>query len=263
MENIMTLSACCVDVIIPVFNGEETILRAIDSVLNQVGDLVNKVIVIDDGSIDKTSAVILEIQSNKVYLIRTENKGVASARNLGIGLAKADWIAFLDADDFWVRDKLAKQLNFVHNTSVEFACGMVNNKKVLPNGKISLKNLWKGNCIATSSVLLKRNVAIELMPLFNTKMSFAEDYLAWIKCLTLSEGVYISSNLAMYILSTRPRYNWGQILKNLITLNIEYLKFLMSSRCGLLNKFYYQLILSLGSVISIAGILKRFLGAQN
>jgi glycosyltransferase involved in cell wall biosynthesis len=92
-------------VVIPLYNKENHIHRALNSVLSQtVQDF--EIIVIDDGSTDNGAAVVQNILDARITLIRQENAGVSSARNRGIDESCADFIAFLDADDEWKRDHL-------------------------------------------------------------------------------------------------------------------------------------------------------------
>jgi len=100
-----------VSVIIPAFNAQSSIARAIDSVLGQTYDDL-EVIVIDDGSTDKTAEVIARY-GDKVRCFEQKNLGPGSARNVGIRQARGRWIAFLDADDEWVPGKLAKQMGLM------------------------------------------------------------------------------------------------------------------------------------------------------
>lgn len=254
----MSLGNACVDVVVPVFNGRETISHALRSALAQEGKLLGKIIVVDDGSTDGTAAVVTAIGSEKIQLIATKNNGVAAARNLGIAQSSAQWVAFLDADDLWEKDKLQTQLLAAAETDSEFICGSVNGKPSCPSGPISAFALWRGNFVATSSVLVKREILMQVAPVFSTSMTFAEDYLAWLKCLTLTRGYYVSSNLATYILSARPRYNWGQILKNLFLLNIAFSGFVWRARCSLTKKILLPALLAIGSAVSIISIAKRF-----
>jgi glycosyltransferase involved in cell wall biosynthesis len=96
-----------ISVIIPAYNSEQTIRRALDSVLNQTRP-PEEIIVVDDGSMDKTAEAV-RAYGEKVRLIRQENAGVSVARNTGITAAAGDWIAFLDADDEWLPEKLQRQ----------------------------------------------------------------------------------------------------------------------------------------------------------
>ena len=96
-----------ISVVIPAYNAEKYIGRAIDSVLGQ-SRVADEVIVVDDGSVDDTAAVV-EGYGEKVRLIRQENAGASVARNRGIEAASGEWIAFLDADDEWLVDNLELQ----------------------------------------------------------------------------------------------------------------------------------------------------------
>lgn len=89
-----------VSVIIPLYNKEQFIERAIRSVLDQTIQC-DEIIVVDDGSTDNSSEIILDINNPLIKLITQNNKGVSAARNRGIKEAKGDLIAFIDADDAW------------------------------------------------------------------------------------------------------------------------------------------------------------------
>ena len=97
-----------VSVIIPVYNGEKYIDRAIASVLEQTYTNY-EIIAIDDGSTDRTPK-ILETYSSQIRYCYRDNQGVAATRNYGIEIAEGELIAFLDADDFFFPDKLTKQV---------------------------------------------------------------------------------------------------------------------------------------------------------
>ena len=96
-----------ISAVIPAYNAEKYIARCLDSVLAQTCP-VDEIIVVDDGSKDKT-ADIVRSYGDKVKLIQQENAGVSAARNTGILAATGDWIAFLDADDEWLPQKIELQ----------------------------------------------------------------------------------------------------------------------------------------------------------
>jgi len=99
-----------VSVVIPTRNRIALLTRALRSVQAQHGTSF-EVIVVDDCSIDETSEVIASLGDDRIRVLRTEQPGGAAvARNVGIGEAAGRWIAFLDDDDLWAPDKLAKQL---------------------------------------------------------------------------------------------------------------------------------------------------------
>jgi len=94
-----------VSVIIPLYNKEKYIRRAIDSVLVQsVQDF--EIIVVDDGSTDRSVEVVQGIKEDRIMLVQQENQGECAARNTGIDKARSDLIAILDADDAWTRQFL-------------------------------------------------------------------------------------------------------------------------------------------------------------
>ena len=99
-----------VSTIIPVYNGARTVSRAIESVLSQTYDNT-ELLVIDDGSTDDTASVI-SARFPHVRCLRQANSGPAVARNRGVEAAIGEYIAFLDADDRWMPEKLQRQMEF-------------------------------------------------------------------------------------------------------------------------------------------------------
>lgn len=97
-----------VSVIIPTYNCEQYLAEAINSVLAQTYQNF-EIIVVDDGSTDQT-AKLLQSYGNRIRAIHQQNQGVALARNHGIQQAQGEWIAFLDADDIFLPNKLAAQI---------------------------------------------------------------------------------------------------------------------------------------------------------
>ena len=96
-----------ISIIIPVFNGGKYLGDAIESVLSQ-GEYVFEIIVVDDGSTDNTAKVVETFGQTVLYCYQA-NAGVGAARNRGVAMAQGDFLAFLDADDFWSENKLKKQ----------------------------------------------------------------------------------------------------------------------------------------------------------
>jgi glycosyltransferase involved in cell wall biosynthesis len=110
-----------VSVIVPVFNSEPTIQRALDSVAAQtIKDL--EIIAVDDASTDGSGDVVTRWAGGRVTLLRhPHNRGAAAARNTGVAAASGRWIAFLDSDDTWKPDKLARQLSVLEQTGAGIA----------------------------------------------------------------------------------------------------------------------------------------------
>jgi len=114
-----------ISVVIPVFNGAAYIAQAIDSVLAQTM-AADEILVVDDGSSDSTREIVRRYKHPVRYLAQS-NRGAAAARNLGIRESKGDLLAFLDADDVWLPEKLALQsAALAEDTSVDLIfCQMV------------------------------------------------------------------------------------------------------------------------------------------
>jgi glycosyltransferase involved in cell wall biosynthesis len=104
----MSAVDAAITAIIPVFNGERYIEAAIESVLRQTCGRF-EIIVVDDGSSDQTAAAVARY-GDLVHYEYQPNSGPSSARNRGIEMATGDFVAFLDADDLWHREKTAIQL---------------------------------------------------------------------------------------------------------------------------------------------------------
>lgn len=110
-----------VSVIMPVYNRESTIERAINSVLIQKYNNI-ELIVVDDGSTDSSVSIITKIQEKdaRVKLLKnTKSKGVSGARNTGLSVAQGGYVAFLDSDDIWDDDYLCTSINALEKTDSE------------------------------------------------------------------------------------------------------------------------------------------------
>ena len=101
-----------VSVIIPVFNSELLINRCLDSVVNQAGNFDLEIICINDGSTDN-SLNLLNNYNYPLVIINQKNRGQAAARNEGVNVSKGDFIAFLDADDYWLPNFLSRTISFL------------------------------------------------------------------------------------------------------------------------------------------------------
>ena len=105
-----------ITVIIPVYNGEKDISRAINSLLQQ--SIFVDILVIDDGSTDKTKDVVMSLAKDhdNIRYVYKENDGVSEARNLGMDLVKSEYFAFLDADDYVKPQMYEKMLGKIEET---------------------------------------------------------------------------------------------------------------------------------------------------
>ena len=125
-----------VSVIIPCFNAEKWLREAIDSVLAQTYPQI-EIIVIDDGSSDRSLSII-KSYGDKVIWRTGENQGANKARNLGFSLARGEYIQYLDADDYLLPDKIAKQVQCLEATCGDFVYSDWRYQHHLDNGEIHL-----------------------------------------------------------------------------------------------------------------------------
>jgi len=179
-----------VSVIVPVFNGESTISRAISSVNEQTRSAL-EIIVIDDASTDATAAVLGQLTRSSstplIIVTNPENVGPGISRNTGWVLARGDLIAFLDADDTWHPQKLELQVpRFESNSKLKMACHDRSVGSILSWQPIDSRGVtWRDfafkhflvrNRCATPSVIVRK----ELPERFDTSLRFAEDFHLWL-----------------------------------------------------------------------------------
>ncbi|MDC9721962.1 MAG: glycosyltransferase family 2 protein [Urechidicola sp.] len=141
-----------ITVIIPAYNSEKFIRRAIDSVLNQLYKNI-EIIVIDDGSTDNT-AKIIKSYADKVKYIYQENKGVASARNKGIINSNGTYIAFLDADDYVLPNMYKQLIENAHKSNADIVCCNFYQENDLGLRKIAFKKINQNLDLSKSNDLV-------------------------------------------------------------------------------------------------------------
>jgi len=122
-----------VSVIIPTYNCARYISDAIDSVINQTYKNI-EIIIIDDGSTDDTKIVLEKYNKKIKYIYQQVNKGPASPRNEGIKISKGEYVAFLDADDLWEKEKLEKSIVFMDKNNFDWICTAL--KKTTMEGEL-------------------------------------------------------------------------------------------------------------------------------
>ena len=192
-----------ISVIIPTFNRLDLLKRAIDSVLNQSIKPYD-IIVVDDGSIDDTSEMI-QHKYKSINLIQQKNSGVSAARNNGIKNAQGDWIALLDSDDEWGKNKLEEQVNnltdnpkyeFCHTNEIWIRNGIrVNQKKRHKKYGGFIFDKCLDICrISPSSVLFNKNI-LNHVGWFDEKLPVCEDYDLWLRITAEYEILFIDKPL--------------------------------------------------------------------
>jgi len=160
-----------ISVIIPVYNAEQYLAEAIESILDQ-SFKPSEIIVINDGSDDK-SGTCAEKYWPQVTMIYQKHQGISAARNRGIKKASGDYLAFLDADDIWVREKLQWQVDvFQQNPAVDLVYGHVKQfySPELPDSFKEKIEIRKEIAPAhLSSAMLIKHQAFYQVGLFDTK----------------------------------------------------------------------------------------------
>jgi len=169
-----------ISVIIPAYNIGEQLTRAIDSVLAQSRP-VQEIFVVDDGSQDNT-ADVAERYGPPVQVIRKENGGPASARNLGASRATGEWLALLDSDDWWFPQKTEIQLTAAIAADVGLTHCLFDHRIERPPPELTFNDLWEQNWIGNSSVMIRRSLFQQLGG-FNEARALisVEDYNLWLR----------------------------------------------------------------------------------
>ena len=179
-----------ISIIIPTFNRSKRLLKAVESVLCQTyRDF--ELIVIDDGSTENLQHISELVQDNGHKFIRTDNQGVAQARNFGVSQSRGEWISFLDSDDCWRPKKLEQQVKF-HSENPNLLISQceetwirkgkkVNKKKyqVAPDGE-AFESSVKLCCISPSCVMMHRQLFKEKGG-FDRRFVVCEDYDLWLR----------------------------------------------------------------------------------
>jgi len=178
-----------VTVVITAFNRAGVVVEAVDSVFAQTFTNL-ELIVVDDGSSDGTSSV-LEPFSDRISYHWQENSGPSAARNRGIELAGGDFIAFLDSDDLWKPEKLARQMEFLDSHSKYPICYTdeiwIRNGRRVNQGKRHRKyGGWIFHrvlplCIISPSSVLIRKQLFDDVGKFDETLPACEDYDMWIR----------------------------------------------------------------------------------
>lgn len=194
-----------ISVIMPAYNSEKTILKSMKSVIKQQNlEYISEIIVINDGSTDNTKKIVENFINTEtlddlnIKIINTENKGVSSARNLGIIEAKSEWIAFLDSDDTWMQDKIAIQTKYIDLYNPDMIAGSLKETKTNKEFKIiKAKEMLFRSFPQTSTVMIKRKILKDEL-LFDETQSYCEDLNLFTKIAYKYKFIYIYQKLVEY-----------------------------------------------------------------
>jgi GT2 family glycosyltransferase/nucleoside phosphorylase len=174
-----------VTVVMPVFNRQQTIRRAIDSILSQ-SHPPEEIIVVNDASTDETQEILKSCGDGLTCLSLPENSGPSKARNEGVKHAKTEWIAFLDSDDSWEKDKLKNQITYLlrypfYQILQPEEMWIRNGKRVNPckHHKKPEGWIWEQSlerCLVSPSGVLVKKSLLERYGLFDENLPVCEDY---------------------------------------------------------------------------------------
>jgi glycosyltransferase involved in cell wall biosynthesis len=200
-----------VSVIVPTFNRTELLLKTITSALRQSYKNF-EIIVVDDGSSIKPKKLVQENFGDSVICLEKENGGPASARNLGITHAKGEYIAFLDADDLWLPDKLELQISYMEENPrigltftkalvfTESESGRLTDIDLLSySGEVNLRTLLLGSYIPACTVVVRKS-CLDTVGLFDESRELVgtEDYELWLRVAAQYEIGYLPMALSRY-----------------------------------------------------------------
>lgn len=176
-----------ISAIIPTYNYASYVHRAVDSALSQTYP-VTEVIVVDDGSTDNTRETLARY-GDRIKYIYQANRGLAGARNTGIRAATSEWLAFLDSDDWWLSEKIERQVRLVQaDPSIDLVYTAL--LKHFPDGRIEPTGiqppdrLWPrfryANSVCPSTVLVKRDLVLKA-GCFDESLRYCEDWDMWVR----------------------------------------------------------------------------------
>jgi teichuronic acid biosynthesis glycosyltransferase TuaG len=198
-----------VGVVIPTYNRPSETLRAVNSVLDQTYP-VQQIIVVDDGSSHESNQELSKIMKKlPIQLISTSaSKHPGLARNVGIEQITTSWVAFLDSDDWWTKEKIQVQLEAAREFRAKAVCS---NAKIISSsgskefstnyksGFLLRKQLIKRNQIVNSSVLLETDLLKKIGCVESRySMRGAEDYVTWLMISDNSNWYLCGDDLVNY-----------------------------------------------------------------
>lgn len=264
-----------ISVIIPCFNSERFIVRAIESVLKQTYKNY-EIIVVDNNSFDNTTGIIYDYMNrcpNKIKVLHEYKKGAPAARNKGLYEAKGEWIQFLDSDDELLPDKLKQQIEVADSSEADVVTGssyiykVINNKLYKSLRKVESGDVWKGLLTSklgiTSANLWKRKALLAVEGWDENKSS-SQEYDLLFRMLKNNSNisfcpvpltiVHINPNS---ISNSQNDSRIVEILDNSITLRLQIKDYLKSQNKltkeinQATDKHIYSMLISYSSMISV------------
>lgn len=217
--NIVPDNLPLVSIILPAYNCAAFLPHSIGSILAQTYNSY-EIIVIDDGSTDNTKEVLEPFSQRIKYIQFEQNRGLPIARNAGIRSAQGKYIAFIDADDLWLPEKLQTDVGYFQQhpeVSMVFSkhiniddrgCELNGStKKQLPSGNIFIQLFYEQNFIISSSVVVRKEV-FETTGLFDEQLVNCQDWDMWLRIAFHFKVAGINTPLVKY------RHNPHSLSKN-------------------------------------------------
>jgi len=200
-----------ISVVIPAYNKADLIRETIESVIAQTYSNF-EIIFVDDGSTDNTSEIVKSIKDNRLKYYYQTNSGLpAKPRNKGVELSNGEYIAFLDHDDLWIKNKLEKQIAVIKKDSKialvsTNAIFILNDKKTntplikkLKSGYFNDRDFLPEIKVIQSTVLMKRSVFVSMGGFKeDIDLKAREDYDLWLRMYPKYSCYYIEECLAYY-----------------------------------------------------------------
>lgn len=206
-----------VSVIIPFFNRENLVINSINSVIKQTHKNI-EIIVINDGSTENINKVKQLVKSDdriKFINIKT-NEGVSKARNIGIDESTGDYVAFLDSDDLFKKNKIRRQLTemLLNNSVISHTSYLrkgFNEEVVFHSGELTgsvIPKIIYSCIIATPTVMIKRKLLSSKKARFNENLTIGEDTCFWLELLRKNNILGIDDDLTIVnVLESSSAYN--------------------------------------------------------
>jgi glycosyltransferase involved in cell wall biosynthesis len=210
-----------VSVVMPVFNAEKYLGQAIRSALEQTLP-PHEVILVDDGSTDSSREIAASFGS-AVICLSQEHRGASAARNLAIARSTGDWIAFLDADDYWLPDKLERQaaaiqadpsVGLVYTGRTELSPDGTSRDFQAPRPQRVKKMLPAGNVLFPTTALVRRSLLPEQA--FDTSLESSVDWWFFYCLSRIARFAAVPEPTAVYRASPLSlcNRNWKSVLRN-------------------------------------------------
>ena len=263
-----------VTIIIPVYNSEKYIQRCLDSCINQTYKNI-EILVINDGSTDRTKQIITKIKDKRIIMIDKKNSGVSDSRNVGLSKARGKYIMFLDSDDWLDQDAVKQMVQIISKENIDairfnYRIATIENnqikfKKPLPTkfekenkNNIGLIDVLNGDIYCYVWLLMIKKSSLTPEIAFDNKLAMMEDNDFFIQILLNKINIkYVNLPIYNYYIHNQSESwspeNYIRNGKNILYLQKKVL--LQMTERKILNK-EYETAIKTNTVSLIANILK-------